>query len=60
MSMICRLIDVEEAQINELLANPDNIHNFVEGWFENAARLNLTSNTFRTIIVDDRIPNLFR
>ena len=34
MSMICCLIDVDEAQINELLANPDSVHNFVEEWFE--------------------------
>jgi len=34
MSMICCLIDVDEAQINELLANPDSVHDFVEEWFE--------------------------
>jgi len=34
MSMICCLIDVDEAQINELLATPDKLHKFVEEWFE--------------------------
>jgi hypothetical protein len=34
MSMICCLIDVAEAQINELPAAPDSIHNFVDVWFE--------------------------
>jgi len=34
MSMICCLIDVDEAQINELLANPDGVDAFVEEWFE--------------------------
>jgi len=34
MSMICCLIDGDGAQINELLANPDRLHKFVEEWFE--------------------------
>lgn len=34
MSMICCLIDVDEVQINDLLANPDGVGDFVEEWFE--------------------------